>query len=185
MKKLNSICIFGGAKENVDEIYKEHAVQVGKWLAQHNIRVVYGGANTGVMHAAAEGAMQAGGYVLGVYPDVLQEVEELEVKITELIRVKTMYQRKKILVRESDAFIVLPGGYGTLDELFEVLTLNAIGFLDKHLIIYNQSGVWDELQAVIEKIIQRGFALQSTTQHFKFVSSLEELFETILQLEEV
>jgi len=184
MKKLKSICVFGGAKDEVNEIYKEHAKLIGKGLAERGIKVVYGGSNTGVMHAAASGAMDAGGYVVGVYPDVLKEIESLDIHVTELVRVKSMYRRKKLMVRQSDAFIILPGGYGTLDELFEILTLNAIGFLDKPLVIYNQDGFWDELKVMIEKIIEREFASHETTAHFEFVSSVDEIFQVINKLDE-
>jgi uncharacterized protein (TIGR00730 family) len=183
MKNLKAVCIFGGAKDKVEAKYKEHAYTVGQKLAQLDINVVYGGARTGVMHAAALGALESGGHVIGIYPDTLKEVERLDINITELIRVKSMYLRKKLMVSKSDVFVVLPGGYGTLDELFEVLTLNVIGFLNKPIIVYNQDGFWNELKMLIEKMVDQGFALAPMHGNLIFAETMEEIFEALKQLD--
>jgi uncharacterized protein (TIGR00730 family) len=119
---MNSLCVFCGSSTGFENVYTETAHRLGQILAEKNIRLVYGAGNIGLMGIIADAVLEAGGQVLGVIPDFLKAKEVCHTGLTELIVTQTMHQRKQIMEEASDGFIVLPGGYGTLDEFFEILT---------------------------------------------------------------
>jgi|1048.fasta_scaffold39464_1 hypothetical protein len=155
---VRSACLFCGAQKGNDSYFCEIAYEVGKILGQKNIRLVYGGSKDGLMGAAANGTLAAGGEVLGVLPEKLANRELAHPKVQKMVTVDTMAQRKDVLMTESDLFIVLPGGLGTLDELFEVLTANTLGFMKKPVIVLNSNGYYTGLIEWLEQISATGLS---------------------------
>jgi len=154
---IRSISVFCGSSAGTNEIYTQQAFELGKLFAMNNIRLVYGGASIGVMGAIANGSLSANGEVIGVIPHFLNKKEIAHTRITELISVETMHERKLLLHTMADAFIILPGGYGTLEEMFEVITWSQLGLHTKKIGILNLNGFYDHLILQIEKMIDEGF----------------------------
>ena len=152
-----SVAVFCGSKNGSDPIYEQHAKELGKLLAEHKITIVYGGGNTGLMGAVANAALEYGGKVIGVIPEVLKDREHHHKGITELHIVTDMHTRKKKMYELSDAAIVLPGGNGTLDEMFEMATWNALTIHDKKIILLNTAGFYNNLVAHINSMQVNGF----------------------------
>jgi uncharacterized protein (TIGR00730 family) len=155
---VNSVCIFCGARDGTASVYREVAYEAGMVIGRKGIKLVYGGSKDGLMGAAADGALAGGGQVLGVLPQKLASRELAHPKIQQLLTVDSMAGRKDILMGESDLFLILPGGLGTLDELFEVLTGNTLGFMNKPVVILNTDGFYTELIIWLEKIADLGLS---------------------------
>ena len=132
-----SICVYCGSRPGTNPAYADAAHAVGQWIAQHNGQLVYGGGRNGLMGIAAEAALQAGGRVIGIIPQALVEKEWAHQGCTELHVVDTMHERKRMMAERADAFLALPGGIGTLEELFEVWTWRQLGYHDKPIGILN------------------------------------------------
>ncbi|MEY4066347.1 MAG: hypothetical protein RIR26_2555 [Pseudomonadota bacterium] len=173
-----SVCVFCGAQKGTDPDFQKLALEVGRSLAQRGLRLVYGGAKDGLMGAAANGALAEGGDVLGVLPAKLAGRELAHPSVRNMITVGSMAERKDILMRESDIFLVLPGGLGTLDELFEVLTANTLGFMNKQVIILNQKDYYTPLIAWLDSIAMSGLS-RPPAQLFSVTDSLEGLHELL------
>ena len=154
---LKSVCVFCGSNYGATEIYRKQAELLGKSLAQKNIQVVYGGAHVGLMGAVADGAISAGGKVVGVIPRFLQAKELAHTGLAELILVDTMHERKAIMNERCDAVITLPGGFGTMDELFEMLTWSQLDIHKKAIGILNINGYYNTLNLLIENMVENGF----------------------------
>ncbi len=151
------MAVFCGSRNGNNPLYVQHAFETGKLLAQQNVTVVYGGANKGLMGAVADGVLQYGGKIIGVMPKVLIDWEHQHAGLTELHEVADMHVRKAMLFEKCDAAIILAGGYGTMDELFEMLTWNQLSIHDKHIIILNTAGFYDNLVAHIDRMEEEGF----------------------------
>jgi uncharacterized protein (TIGR00730 family) len=154
---INSIAVFCGSKAGANPLYAAHAKELGKLMAAGNIVLVYGGGNKGLMGAVANAMMDNGGKVIGVIPKVLVEWEAQHEGITELRVVNDMHTRKKIIYELCDAAVILPGGNGTLDELFEMLTWNNLNIHNKKIVLLNSAGFYDHLIAHIDKMDEQGF----------------------------
>ena len=154
---VNSIAVFCGSKAGVNKLYEEHAVALGKLMAEKNIVLIYGGGNKGLMGAVANAVMDNGGKVIGVIPKVLVEWEAQHEGITELRVVEDMHVRKKMIYELCDVAVILPGGNGTLDELFEMLTWNTLNIHNKKIILLNSAGYYDHLIAHIDTMALQGF----------------------------
>ncbi len=152
-----SVAVFCGSKNGNDAIYIQHALELGKLLALNNIKLVYGGGNTGLMGAIANAVLEHGGKVTGVIPEILKDRERQHVGITELKIVPDMHIRKKMMFDLCDAAIILPGGNGTLDEMFEMATWNALTIHDKKIILLNTAGYYNNLIAHINVMQVNGF----------------------------
>jgi TIGR00730 family protein len=152
-----SIAVFCGSKSGNNILFEEHATALGKLLAQKNIQLVYGGGRVGLMGAVANAVMQNGGKVIGIIPKVLLAWEQQHTGITELRIVEDMHERKKMMYELCDAAIILPGGNGTLDELFELVTWNALGIHEKKIFILNSDGYYNHLVAHLQTMKQHGF----------------------------
>lgn len=150
-----SICVYCGSSPGLNPAFTELAHQVGQWIAQHNGQLVYGGGKNGLMGVAANAALQAGGRVVGVIPKSLVEKEWAHHGCTELHIVNTMHERKRLMAERADAFLALPGGIGTLEELFEVWTWRQLGYHDKPIGILNAhqyyQGMLDFLDSAVEQ----------------------------------
>lgn len=152
-----SVAVFCGSKNGNDPIYIQHALALGKLLALNNITLVYGGGNTGLMGAIANAVLEHSGNVIGVLPEILKDRERQHVGITELKIVPDMHTRKKMMFDLCDAAIILAGGNGTLDEMFEMATWNALTIHDKKIILLNTAGFYNNLIAHINVMQVNGF----------------------------
>ena len=172
-----SVCIFCGAKPGLDgSRHVSDAYQAGQLIAQKGWRLVYGGGGLGLMGSAADGALNVGGNVLGVIPERLVEAELAHPGVTELRIVPDMAVRKTRLIEQSDAFLILPGGMGTLDELFEVITLTQLGYMQKPIIIYNPDGFYDLLMQFGDHLVASGFV---NTRHWANVQAFTDLGQAV------
>jgi uncharacterized protein (TIGR00730 family) len=162
--KLNSIAIFCGSSSGNNKIYAKQAYDTGKKIARLGIHLIYGGSNAGLMGAVANGALSAGGKVTGVIPEFLVNKELAHAGLTELILVKSMHERKSKMNELSDGAIALPGGYGTLDELFEMLTWGQLGLHQKPVALYNMNGYFDALINLIHHMVSCGFLKESNQE---------------------
>jgi len=154
---IKSICVFCGSSSGSNPVYTEKAKALGTLFAENNIALVYGGSNVGLMRTIADTMMLAGGKVIGVMPDNLIEREVAHTGITEFHVVKTMAERKAVMDELSDAFIAMPGGIGTLDELFEVMSWNQLELIIKPVALYNVLGYWDQLLSFLDHSVDQRF----------------------------
>src|SRR4051812_11501973 len=143
--KIEAVAVFCGSKPGSNPIYMEHAAELGKYLAMLQLKLIYGGAKEGLMGAVADAVLSHGGTAMGVIPKVLTDFEHQHQGLTELAVVPDMHSRKKMMYDMSDAAVVLPGGFGTLDELFEMLTWNQLKIHDKKIFILNSAGFYSQL----------------------------------------
>lgn len=154
---IKSLAIFCGSKTGNNLIYKQHATELGVLLANNQINLIYGGGKNGLMGVAADSVMENGGIVRGVIPQVLMEWEHQHENISELLVVEDMHVRKRKLYELCDGAIILPGGFGTLDELFEMLTWNQLSIHDKKIFILNSGGFYDHLLNHLKLLAAEGF----------------------------
>lgn len=176
---IQSVCVYCGSSNHVDERYKEVATFVGRALAERKIRLVYGGGHVGLMGLVADAALKAGGEVVGIIPEHIRAHEVQHTGLTEMHVVDNMHTRKNMMVEKADAFVALPGGFGTLDELFEVMTWKQLGLHNKPILIYNVNGFWDPLVNLIDNLIGTNFAPKNNYMIFKTVTSLDEMFTAL------
>lgn len=153
---INSICVQCGSSTKISDIYLDSAYELGKVLADNNINLVYGGSNIGLMGAAARGCLEAGGHVTGVITKELRDKVEM-LEVSELITVDTMHERKMTMNELANAFIALPGGYGTYEEFFEVVTWNQLKIIRKSCGLMNINGFYDTMLAFIDHSVNEGF----------------------------
>jgi len=148
--KIRSIAVFCGSRAGLNPLFELHTAQLGTLLAKHGITTIYGGGNKGLMGAVANASIAAGGKVIGIIPKLLSVQEHQHDGLTELFVVETMHIRKQMLYEKADAAIILPGGYGTLDEVFEMLTWNQLNIHNKQIFILNTAGFYTHLIAHIQ-----------------------------------
>lgn len=175
MKKINAVCLYCGSSNFVDDTYKQAAVETGKLLASAGIRLIYGGGHVGLMGIAADAALTAGGEVVGIIPEHIQIREVRHNSLTELHVVDSMHTRKNMMFERADAFVILPGGLGTLDEAFEIMTWRQLGLHDKPVIFVNVGGFWDPMLQLVDSIIDKGFARPENRNLFVVVDSVREI----------
>jgi len=154
---MKRVTVFCGSSFGTEEIYKSQAVLLGQTLAEHQIELVYGGANVGLMGAVADGILNNGGKAIGVLPNFLRSKEIAHEHLTELILVETMHERKTKMNEFCDGVIALPGGFGTLEEFFEMLTWAQLGLHKKPIAILNTAGFYDSLITFIQTMVDKGF----------------------------
>jgi uncharacterized protein (TIGR00730 family) len=174
---MKRITVFCGSSFGTDEIYTEQAVLLGETLAKQNIELVYGGANVGLMGAVADGVLNNGGKAIGVLPNFLRSKEIAHLGLTELILVESMHERKTKMNDLCDGVIALPGGFGTLEELFEMLTWAQLGLHKKPIAILNINGFYDSLLQLTENMVSKGL-LKDVNQQMLLVSdNIDELLD--------
>jgi len=166
---MKSITVFCGSSFGTEEIYKDQAVLLGQTLAKQNIKLIYGGANVGLMGAVADGVLNAGGEAIGVLPDFLRSKEIAHLGLTELIFVESMHERKTKMNDLCEGVIALPGGFGTLEELFEMLTWAQLGLHKKPIAILNINGFYDSLIELTQTMVEKGL-LKDVNQKMLLVS---------------
>lgn len=172
---MKRITVFCGSSFGTDEIYKEQATLLGKTLARQDIELVYGGANVGLMGAVADGVLNEGGRAIGVLPNFLRSKEIAHLGLTDLIVVESMHERKTKMNDLCDGVIALPGGFGTLEELFEMLTWGQLGLHKKPIAILNINGFYDSLIELTKVMVEKGL-LKAVNQQMLLVSdNIEDL----------
>ncbi|MFT4801144.1 MAG: hypothetical protein ACI93N_000910 [Flavobacteriaceae bacterium] len=157
MRKLDSICVFCGSSEGNDIQIIEAATQLGKALANNNINLVYGAAKIGIMGLVAKSTLAHKGKVIGIIPEFLKLKEVVHLGLTELITTENMHDRKLLMQKRSDGFITMPGGMGTMEELFEILTWLQLGLHSKPIGLLNVNHYYDDLILMLEKMVKKGF----------------------------
>ncbi len=171
---MQNICVFCGSNLGNNEIYKQTATELGELLAKKNIKLIYGGANVGLMRCAAEATLNKQGMATGVITHFLAKKHLTQQGLTELIKVDTMQQRKTKMAELADGFIALPGGFGTLEELFEVLTAAQLGFHNKPIAIINTNGFYDYLKVQLNKMVEEKMLLEPHANMVLFANSPNE-----------
>ena len=174
---MKSICVFCGSSKGFSPIYSEVAEKLGQSFAAKGIKLVYGAGNVGLMGVIADAVLGEGGEVLGVIPNFLKEREVCHTRLTELVVTETMHERKQIMEERSDGVIVMPGGYGTLDEFFEMLTWKQLHRHNKPIGILNVNGYYDPLMAHVQKMVEEGFLKEANVHLFCVSDSIEELIQ--------
>ena len=172
---IHSLAVFCGSKNGNNPLYIQHTILLGKLLSKHNITLVYGGGNTGIMGTIANEVMNSGGKVIGVIPQVLVEWERQHTSISELLVVDNMHVRKKKIYDLCDAAIILPGGFGTLDELFEMVTWNQLSIHDKMIFILNSGGFYNHLIAHIRQMQEENFLYEEAQKRIILIDTPAEL----------
>ena len=178
MSMIN-IGIFCAASETIDASYFECATQVGHWIGENGNTLVYGGADLGLMDCIAKATKESGGTLIGVVPDKLEERGRVSTLLDKTIHTCTLSDRKDELVALSDYLIALPGGVGTLDEIFHVVAAASIGYHQKKVILFNQNGFYDTLIKALQEMSNKGFIRHNLSYYFAEVNSLDQLKEII------
>ena len=174
--------MFCGASDKVESKYLELAGKCGEMLGQSGYDLVYGGGSKGLMGAVANSSAANGSKVIGIFPQkILDHVECLHPALDETILVDGMLERKEIMIDRSDAFITLPGGFGTLDEFFEVMTLKRLGIIKQKIILVNYEGFWNNLISLLGDIHKSKFCHERSAKGYDIASNLEECFELLLR----
>ncbi len=180
MVKPRSVCVYCGSSDQGPEPHRDAAVKLGRILAAEGIELVFGGGRVGLMGLIADAVLSGGGRATGVIPEHLLRAEVGHGRVTELIIVPNMHERKETMFRRADAFVVLPGGPGTLDETFEILTWRQLHLHDKPIVIVDLDGYWRPLLTLIEEMILMGYARESFRDLFIMVKTVEEALPAIL-----
>ena len=169
------ICVFCSANGQIDPDFFTLTEELGRWAAAKGHSIVFGGHDAGLMHSVSKSAHDAGGRVIGVVPRVIERMGRLSPYLDVHIPTEDLTDRKQLMQDQSDAFIVLPGGIGTLDELFTVVAAATLGYHQKPLIIYNMKGFWDSLIALLDDLTSRGAIRGTWQQYIQVATSLEEI----------
>ena len=177
--EFKSVAVFCGSKSGNNPLFEEHATKLGNLLAENKILLIYGGGNKGIMGAVANGVMDKNGQVIGIIPETLMGWEQHHEGISELIVVENMHIRKRMMYERSDAAIILPGGFGTLDELFEMLTWNQLSIHNKPIYILNTGGFYDSLLTHIKNMVKENFLYLTMEDAFTVASNPSEIFKNI------
>ena len=182
MPDVNSVCVYCGSSSAVSQAYKDAAAALGAQMGAQDVQLVYGGGQVGIMGIVADAVLAAGGRVTGVIPEFLHEAEVGKSDVTELIRVDSMHVRKQIMAERSDGFVILPGGFGTLDEFFEILTWRQLKLHNKPIVIADIDGYWQPLVSAIDHIVTEGFAHPANRALFEVVERIEDVLPTLAGL---
>ena len=174
-----SLCVFCGASNAIDKKFLDIGASFGKIMAERDLTLVYGGGDCGVMGAIANSVMKSGGHVTGVFPESLRNIENEHQSLSEIIIVGTMHERKMLMFERADAFIIFPGGFGTMDEMFEILTWKVLLLHNKPIVIFNYQHYWDPLIALMKSIIENGFAAPQTATYYHVVTELEQILDLL------
>ena len=170
-----NICVYGASSTEIDKLYINATEELGEELGKAGHNRVYGGGANGLMGAAARGFVKGGGEVIGVAPSFFQVDGVLFEKCTEMIYTETMRERKQIMEEKADAFVAVPGGIGTFDELFEILTLKQLGRHNKPIVIYNINGYYDSLIAMLDNAVRQKFMTEKSKALLKVVNTPKDL----------
>ena len=182
MSDVKSVCVYCGSSSAVSQSYKDAGAALGAEMAANGVELIYGGGQVGIMGIVADAVLAGGGRVVGVIPEFLHEAEVGKNDVTELIRVDSMHVRKQIMAERSDGFVVLPGGFGTLDEFFEILTWRQLKLHNKPIIVADIDGYWRPLVQAIDHIVEAGFARPENRALFDVVTRIEDVMPSLIRL---
>jgi uncharacterized protein (TIGR00730 family) len=180
-RTVRTVCVFCGSRPGADPAYAAAAAQVGRAIARRGLSLVYGGAKVGLMGAMANAALAEGGHVVGVIPQSLVSKEVAHDGLAELFVTGSMHERKDRMIVLADAFLALPGGFGTFDEAFEVITLGQIGIHEKPMGFFDVNGYFRPLAALLRHTIEQDFAAPEHAHLFPVDDDLERLLDTLVQ----
>jgi uncharacterized protein (TIGR00730 family) len=179
MKRIKSLCVFCGSSSQVDPRYRDAAARLGGLLAAARVTLVYGGGRVGLMGLLADACLQGGGDVVGVIPEFLRRAEVGHGAVTELVVVETMHERKRTMFERADGFVILPGGLGTLEEAFEMLTWRQLQLHDKPIVVVDVAGFWQPLQALIDHVIDANFASPRARELLCVVDTVDQVLPAL------
>jgi hypothetical protein len=185
VKYKKSLCVFCGSKNGNNLIYKKAAKELGTYLAKNKIRLVYGGGSLGLMGELSSSVNRNKGDILGVIPKHLLQIEGINKNHGEIIITDDMHTRKKTMYNNSDAFLCLPGGIGTLEEVSETITWFQLNISRKPIFFLNINGYWDKFRVLVEDIVSAEFASKDLLNYFTFFESLEALVPSLLSSLEI
>lgn len=178
---MKSVAVFCASSLPKEEVYKEEALKLADYFIKHKLTLVYGGASVGIMGIIADRILEQGGSVIGVMPEILSNKEIMHKNLTETHIVKDMSVRKNLITDLSDHFIAFPGGCGTMDEIFEVITLNQIGQINKSCGFINTDGYYDGIKTYLDKATQVGLVSESNNLEIVFDSDIESFMSKLLK----
>ena len=173
------IGIFCSANGQLDPDFLTMTEELGRWLATEGHTLVYGGVNSGLMECVARAVKQAGGRTVGVLPQIVVKSGRISDYVDVEVLCNNLSDRKQLMADKSDVFIALPGGIGTIDEVFTIAAAHTIGYHDKRVILYNMKGFWDDLTAMLDRLQQRGMVRSEWRDYIAVANSLEEISELI------
>ncbi len=179
MTTVRAICVYCGSSTRVPESYKAAASDLGRQIADRGIELVYGGGRVGLMGIVADAALAAGGRVVGIIPEHIQALEVDHTELTELHVVDSMHTRKRMMFDRSDAFVVLPGGVGTVDETIEVITWRQLGLHDKPIVLVDHEAYWQPFEAMIDHMVGIGFCRPEHKHLYRVVDRVEAVFSAL------
>lgn len=179
MPAISSLCVYCGSSAGTLPVYAAAADRLGSELARRGIRLIYGGGRVGLMGIMADATLRGGGTVTGIIPGHLQDREVGHDALSELLVVDTMHERKTKMSELADAFAVLPGGLGTLDETFEIVTWRQLRLHDKPVVIIDVDGYWGPLQRMIASMVDGGFVRKEHAELFTVVSDVDAAFDAL------
>ncbi len=174
-----NIAVYCGSKEGNNPTYAQAAKDLGQWIGQHHYGLCYGGATNGLMGIVANSTLEHGGQVIGVVPQSLHDRETWHEGLTDLIQVENLTQRKAIMAEKSDAYLALPGGPGTLEEISEMISWSRVNFHQKPCIIFNVDGFYDHLHAYLYLMVSDGFITHDDLKNVYFIQNVTELAEIL------
>lgn len=175
MERTKMVGVFCAASDKLDAMYYEMAEAFGQWLGQHNMTLVYGGANSGLMESTAKGVKAAGGRVIGVVPRILEAKRRVSRYVDEAVPCNDLNDRKALMVEKSDILVALPGGIGTLDEVFTVMAAHSIGYHTKRVVLFDFHGFWDGLVNVLDEMDRKNFVNVPLSRYLVVARSWDEL----------
>lgn len=181
MPDIKALCVYCGSSGTVAATYREAASKLGMLLAAAGIEIVFGGGRVGLMGLLADAALAGGGRVTGIIPARLRDAELAHQGVSELVIVDSMHERKRLMAERADAFAVLPGGIGTLDETFEMLSWKQLGLHDKPIYLVDIDGYWATLRTLLDDIVERGFAPAKTRLLLQIVPTIAELMTALAE----
>ena len=177
-----NIAIFCGSKKGKKLHYKNEIIDTLKLLSTQNYKFIYGGGKIGLMGVAFKEINKCKGYITGIIPKILNKKNIRQNNKKNLIVVNSMYERKELMIKKADLFLIFPGGYGTLDELFEVLTMNQLKIINKPIVIFNIEKYWDPLKFLIQNMYQQGFISKEDLKHVHWANSPKNVRTKIKKL---
>lgn len=180
MLNFYTVCVFGAASDAIAPIYKEETEKLGQMIARNDCCLVYGAGATGCMGATARGVTAENGFVFGVTPHFIGKFEEVY-DCNKLIKTRTMNERKTIMEEHADFFVIAPGGIGTMDEFFEVITLKYLEQAEKPIVVFNINGFFDPVIALLELLVKEGFAHERVLKSYQVCNTVEEIEQLLIQ----
>ena len=179
MTEVRSLCVFCGSREGIDTAYHAAALRLGQLMGERGVRLVYGGGSIGLMGVVADAVIAAGGEAVGVIPDFLIQYEVGHRRLQDLVVTDSMHDRKRRMFEMADAFVILPGGLGTLDETFEIVTWKQLRLHDSPIVVLDVNGYWSPLLDLLGAIIAAGFARPEITELITVVETPEQVLQAL------